>query len=88
MAQIKIVWKLLELKAMPLYEYHCKACDGTKEVLVRRPDEKPECPDCGSKKLAKQLSVAAAPSVNGNLPVANEGGSCGRAQCQSGCMFD
>ncbi|MEC8556066.1 MAG: zinc ribbon domain-containing protein [Planctomycetota bacterium] len=74
---------------MPLYEYDCKDCNSTVEVLVRSQEEKPECPDCGSVKLKKILSVAAAPNMNGtSLPTAAEGGNCGRAQCQSGCMFD
>lgn len=76
---------------MPLYEYHCKKCDSLVEVLVRTSEEIPECPDCGSKKLEKQLSVAAAPAVNGSsLPVAgsSEAPTCGRPQCGSGCMFE
>jgi putative FmdB family regulatory protein len=73
---------------MPLYEYHCQACQHDVEVLVRNSQEKPECPDCGSKKLEKLLSVPATPSIaSGSLPVANQGG-CGRPQCGSGgCMF-
>ena len=73
---------------MPLYEYYCERCKQTVEVLIRSQSEKPECPDCGGTQLEKQLSVAAAPAVGGKLPVANEGGNCGRSQCQSGCMFD
>ena len=75
---------------MPLYEYHCQKCDSTVEVLIRNEREKPECPDCGSLQLDKQLSVAAAPATAGaRLPVAGtDAPTCGRDQCQSGCMFD
>lgn len=77
---------------MPLYEYHCSKCDQDVEVLVRNQAEKPQCPECGSLKLSKQLSVAAAPAIsgNGNLPIATQRdpGTCGRPQCGSGCMFD
>ncbi len=76
---------------MPLYEYHCQKCDSDVELLVRNDTEKPECPHCGSNKLEKQLSVAAAPvSGNANLPVSgpSEAPTCGRPQCGSGCMFD
>ena len=76
---------------MPLYEYQCKKCDSLVEILVRRDDESPECPECGSQKLEKQLSVAAAPAVSGaKLPVCapSETPTCGRPQCGSGCMFE
>ena len=74
---------------MPLYEYHCKSCDANVEVLVRNDREKPECPQCHSTKLEKQLSAPAAPSIAGaanSLPI--QGGTCGRPQCGSGCMFE
>ncbi|MEM7474140.1 MAG: zinc ribbon domain-containing protein [Planctomycetota bacterium] len=74
---------------MPLYEYDCKKCESKVEVLVRGSEEKPECPECGSKRLTKLLSVAAAPNTNSSsLPMASEPQNCGRSQCQSGCMFD
>lgn len=74
---------------MPLYEYLCPKCDKTVEVLVRTQTEKPECPECGYTKIQKQLSVAAAPAISGGkLSSAGEAPTCGRSQCQSGCMFD
>lgn len=77
---------------MPLYEYHCPSCDATVELLIRNAQEKPICPECGSKKLQKEFSVTAAPvqADRSGLPVARtaEGATCGRAQCQSGCMFE
>jgi putative FmdB family regulatory protein len=74
---------------MPLYEYHCRNCDAMVELLIRGSQERPECPECGSKNLEKELSVAAPPAMSGSLPVASgEKANCGRPQCQSGCMFE
>jgi putative FmdB family regulatory protein len=74
---------------MPLYEYQCNDCHKVVEVLVRS-SEKPECPECGSVKLEKQLSIPASPSTgSSSLPVSDASqATCGRPQCGSGCMFD
>lgn len=76
---------------MPLYEFHCRECDHEVEVLVRSSDA-PTCPDCGSRRLEKLLSVPAAPAIaSGALPVCgpSEPSSCSRPQCGGGrCMFD
>ena len=45
---------------MPLYEYLCQDCDSQAELLVQG-SQQPECPQCGSAKLTKLLSVVAAP---------------------------
>lgn len=76
---------------MPLYEYHCETCQADVEVLVRSVQEVPECPECHSHELTKQLSAPAAPAMVGaSLPVRQPsgGGTCGRPQCGTGCMFD
>jgi putative FmdB family regulatory protein len=45
---------------MPIYEYHCPGC--RKEVSIffltvsEALEEKPVCPDCGSKKLGRVMS--------------------------------
>lgn len=61
--------------AMPIYEFHCDACDKDSEVLVRSSDWKgTRCPHCRSVKLSKKLSVFASagggqdemPSCSGN----------------------
>lgn len=68
---------------MPIYEFHCEACEKDSEVLVRTSDWKgTKCPHCGSTRLDKKLSVFAsgapapepAPSCSGNP------NSCGRCQ--------
>ncbi|MBL9094159.1 MAG: zinc ribbon domain-containing protein [Planctomycetaceae bacterium] len=72
---------------MPLYEYHCEACDANVEVLVRNSAEKPECPECASAKLTKLLSVPAGHVAGGSsasaLPMMPPGG-CGKPQCGMG----
>jgi putative FmdB family regulatory protein len=75
---------------MPLYEYHCSDCDQTVEVLLRRSDEQPACPECHGEQLARQLSVTATPAVKGaaGLPMARQPESCGAPRCcGGGCSF-
>lgn len=82
---------------MPLYEYQCNDCRAGFELLIRRPEEsapgKIACPHCQSKKVDKQLSLTAAPSISdSSLPVCGlpqPGGGCGLPQCGSGgCHWD
>ncbi|NNE00071.1 MAG: zinc ribbon domain-containing protein [Pirellulaceae bacterium] len=74
---------------MPLYEYECKCCDRTVEILVRSQDDTPSaCPDCGDEGLTRVMSATAAPSVKGggSLPVTrpNVGEGCGAPRCCGG----
>jgi putative FmdB family regulatory protein len=89
--KLKSQSKVSREKRMPLYEYECKDCNHQVEVLVPRPDSKATCPDCGSKKLSKLLSVIGSPVISGGVrsrSVDVEPGNCGRSQCASGgCMF-
>ncbi len=76
---------------MPLYEYDCKDCSKQVEILVSSAMAKPSCPDCGSKKLTKLLSVIGSPVMANGADPARKGsfepGNCGRSQCASGgCM--
>jgi putative FmdB family regulatory protein len=41
---------------MPLYEYRCRACDATFEMLVRT-GSRVACPQCGSSSISKLLST-------------------------------
>ena len=77
---------------MPLYEYICRQCISDFELLIRG-DEKPFCPDCGSRRLEKRLSVAAAHTAGGasSLPVCGmpSMAACGQPQCGMGrCAFE
>jgi putative FmdB family regulatory protein len=72
---------------VPIYEYNCAACAKDFELLVRG-SEKPECPECGSTRLDKLLSVPTAHVAGSSLPICETprqggcgprcgGGSCG-----------
>ncbi len=47
---------------MPLYEYHCRKCGQTFELLRRMQDEDEglKCPHCRSAKVERQFSSFAA----------------------------
>ena len=77
---------------MPLYEYTCRKCRSDFELLIRG-QETPECPKCGSQKLEKHLSVAAAHTASGSssLPICGTPAplACGRPECSMGrCAFE
>jgi len=69
---------------MPIYEYVCDECGHPFEALVFGA-ERPKCPECGSSKLEKQLSLFAVndeqpPPPSGDCdscPHAGGVGSCG-----------
>jgi putative FmdB family regulatory protein len=64
---------------MPIFEYRCAGCGLDFERLVRA-EERVACPECGSTKVRKQLSVVAAPrGRNGDMDAGGccSGGGCG-----------
>jgi len=65
---------------MPIYEYTCQQCGHDFEYLLRG-DEKPACPACGKRRLAKRFSVPAAHTEGSALPQcpAREAGACGHS---------
>jgi putative FmdB family regulatory protein len=72
---------------MPIYEFHCAQCEQDHEVLVRSSTWKgTKCPNCGSSRLSKKLSVfassGAAPGAKASAGgAAKGGGSCGGCGC-------
>ncbi len=68
---------------MPIYEYHCPACETDFERLVRSAEERdqPACPQCGARRSERKFSVFAAQSADtrggSSLPLPRSGG-CGR----------
>ncbi|MDQ2798838.1 MAG: zinc ribbon domain-containing protein [Armatimonadota bacterium] len=74
---------------MPLYEYVCRACDTDFEALVpasRRDAADRACPQCGTVKAARKISLTAQPVVkaagasepfNCGAPGGCCGGTCG-----------
>jgi putative FmdB family regulatory protein len=54
---------------MPLYEYACRKCEHTFEMLVYD-GEAVECPECHGDRLERLLSVPAKPRAeSGSLPM-------------------
>lgn len=51
---------------MPIYEYHCTACDQHFEMLVRS-STVPTCPQCGSTQLDKCISAPQAPGKSAGI---------------------
>lgn len=52
---------------MPIYEYHCNDCGISYEKIVlsqRSASESQSCPNCGSTKVAKLISVPGACGVS------------------------
>lgn len=61
---------------MPIYEYACRDCGREFEALVRS-DTVPQCPQCGSQTLDKQLSVFATAAAGADPVPAMAAGPCG-----------
>jgi putative FmdB family regulatory protein len=57
---------------MPIYEYRCRGCETTFELLVRG-DRIVVCPHCGSSSLDKLLSV---PFVSSGRTARPSGRTC------------
>ena len=49
-----------KLDAMPIYEYDCRACGHSFELLVAPGGKGARCPRCRSARLKRRLSVFAA----------------------------
>jgi len=66
---------------MPLYKFECADCSHKFEELVLSSNERPDCPECKSDKVDKQLSLVATPVVNsGAAPC----GAPSPGKCNSG----
>lgn len=75
---------------MPIYEYTCQSCNKKFDQLVRTmsSDAKVKCPECGSPKTARALSVFAVGAESPKTSHAPAGG-CGRCGSADGqCPFD
>lgn len=72
---------------MPLYDFECEDCGRNFEQLVRRESDIAEvtCPACSGHRVAKALSLPAAPvSVGTSMPMGGcgVGPKCGKPWCQ------
>jgi len=69
---------------MPIFEYRCEAC-GHKFEAILFGHQTPECPNCHTEKLEKQLSTFAVSKGSG---AASPEAGCGQTNCcrmNSGC---
>jgi putative FmdB family regulatory protein len=62
---------------MPIFEYRCEACGHRFETIVFGA-QTPECPECHTEKLEKQLSTFAAVSKSRSAAPA---AGCGATNC-------
>jgi len=74
------------MRAMPIFEYSCRACGHEFETLVRAA-EAPSCTGCGSAELDKKLSVFAAPAGAGSATPA-PCGACGNPGGPGSCALN
>jgi putative FmdB family regulatory protein len=65
---------------MPIFEYRCEAC-GHKFEAILFGSQTPECPQCHTDKLEKQLSTFAVSKSSASSPAAG----CGQSNC---CMMN
>jgi len=80
---------------MPIYEYHCSACDKSFDHLAKTMADRDQivpCPECHSKKTGRKLSVVAV-GTGGSASAAPSGGhthsgmcGCGKRQGSCGSM--
>ncbi len=70
---------------MPIYEYVCMECESHFEELVRNGEE-PDCPDCSSANVRRQLSVFAMSGGTAEQPTfrSSGGGGCCGGSCGCG----
>ncbi len=66
---------------MPIFEYRCTGCGLDFERLVRG-EEPVACPECGTTRVRRLLSVVAAPRSRGG-DSDDAGGCCSGGEC--GC---
>jgi putative FmdB family regulatory protein len=73
---------------MPIYDYRCRKCGKTSEVLLRSPDSYVKCPGCGSDAMEKLISASY--NIKVDRVTSDNTTCCGRAErcekppCSSG----
>jgi len=71
---------------MPIFEYECKKCHGSFELLMRS-DTRVACPACDSDRVMRKLSLFSAHTKQpaGAAPACHTGGhGCDLGKCGSG----
>jgi putative FmdB family regulatory protein len=76
---------------MPIYEFKCSSCGSNFELLMRS-DTELACPECGSSRIGKKLSLFASRVGHSEdtVPSCHTGmGGCDLGKCGSGfCGVD
>ena len=77
---------------MPIYEYECRKCGKDFEELAKSMSacgEAMACPECGSTKTSRKLSVFAVKSEGGSAAASGAGhvhsGGCGCGRAPGSC---
>ncbi|MDA8422943.1 MAG: zinc ribbon domain-containing protein [Nitrospiraceae bacterium] len=68
---------------MPIYEYHCTACNADFEKLVFGPSPSVVCEKCGSTKTEKLMSRFGMGRAQGASSPGDSSGSSGCGGCSS-----
>lgn len=42
---------------MPTYDFTCRSCQARFEDWVRKPEDRPACPECGATSVEREMSV-------------------------------
>jgi putative FmdB family regulatory protein len=65
---------------MPIYEYTCQSCNKKFDHLARTMsgDHRADCPECGSKKTTRALSVFAVGAEGAGKSPSDDSPMCGR----------
>ena len=61
---------------MPIFEYHCPACDENFEKIVFNNKTKIQCPRCNSAKVAKKVSAFSFKSGSKFVASSSKSGGC------------
>lgn len=72
---------------MPIYEYLCKDCGQTCEIIVTASSDRPQCPHCNGQGLERLLSAPSSMSgvAKTSLPGPGDTACCGSTPGQAGC---
>ncbi len=72
---------------MPLFDYLCRDCGRTSEILLTGPGDRPHCRHCGSEQLDKQLSAPSSMSGTPSraMPGPGDTACCGSSPGEGNC---
>ena len=72
---------------MPIFEYLCKDCGKSSEILIFQEDKAQKCAFCGSTNIKKLLSTPSSMSgqVKNTMPGPNDTACCGLSPGEADC---